>query len=275
MVAAHQLTQQLPAAAVILRVGRARQRLRVAQRRIAVFRGQTVGVRIRPGGGTGITQYHTGAPQHEPALNIAGIILQAGAQPQRQPRHLLFIQRLRRRVQRPRQQPGRLRRCLLPGPDLLIAAGQGVAAGADRQRNDGPRHVNAPPGARAANRGVRRQRLPAQAHPPARAGNDYPPARHDGGQRQHPQQHRQRGQRRVVGDEVAVARHHVIDDFLAALPLLHQVIHPAAHVGGYHRVRVRNAVVLAFRAAQLLRELAELLLLRFIFKRHHVGGRPR
>ncbi len=38
-----------------------------------------------------------------------------------------------------------------------------------------------------------------------------------------------------------------------------------AHVGGYHRVRVRNAVVLAFLAAQLLRELAELLLLRFIF----------
>ncbi len=67
-----------------------------------------------PGGGTGITQYHTGAPQHEPALNIAGIILQAGAQPQRQPRHLLLIQRLRLRVQRPRQQPRRLRRRLLP-----------------------------------------------------------------------------------------------------------------------------------------------------------------
>ncbi|ENZ84823.1 hypothetical protein D088_160001 [Salmonella enterica subsp. houtenae serovar 16:z4,z32:-- str. RKS3027] len=275
MVAAHQPAQQRPAAAVILRVGRARQRLRVAQRRPAVFRVQPVSLRIRLCGRTGVAQRHAGAAQHNPALSVAGVALQARAQPQRQQRHLFLIQRLRRRVQSPVQQPGRLRRRLLPGPHLRITAGQGVAAGAHRQRDDGPRHVYAPPGTRAGNRAVRRQRLPAQAHPPARAGDDYPAARHDGGQRQHPQQHRQRGQRRVVGDEVAVARHHITDNLLIAFSFLHQVIHLPAHVGGYHRVRVRNAVVLAFRTAQLLREPAELLLLRLILKRHHINGRQR
>ncbi len=41
--------------------------------------------------------------------------------------------------------------------------------------------------------------------------------------------------------KVAVARHHVIDDFTAALPLLHQVIHPAAR-GSLIAFESRNAV---------------------------------
>ncbi len=77
VVAAHQPAQQLPAAAVILRVGRERvSALRVTQRRIAVFGSKTTGVRIR-GGGTGIA-ITIPVRWHEPALNIAGIILQAG-----------------------------------------------------------------------------------------------------------------------------------------------------------------------------------------------------
>ncbi len=101
-------------------------------------------------------------------------------------------------------------------------------------------------GARAPQTGVNPPAAaPRQAHPPARAGrrlSTRPPRWRPAAA---PQQHRQRGQRRVVGDiKVAVARatHVIGTDFGGSSPP-HQVIHPAAHVGGYHRVRVRNAVV--------------------------------
>ncbi|QUJ07970.1 hypothetical protein KCP70_11260 [Salmonella enterica subsp. enterica] len=77
-----------------------------------------------------------------------------------------------------------------------------------------------------------------------RAIEPIPPARHDGGQRQYPQQHRQRVSG-GSGDKVAVARHHVIDDFRRLFPPASGHT-PAAHVAGYHRV------IIAFGSAMLL-----------------------
>ncbi len=133
-------------------VGRARQRLRVAQRAASRFSVQRwVQVRIRPGG-TGITQYRyrcapaCASPQHCRHHSCRRV-----RSPSASRAISSFIQRLRLRVQRPRQQPGRVCAVARRQTTGWIAAGQGrSAAGADRQRNDGPRHVNAPPGARAA-----------------------------------------------------------------------------------------------------------------------------
>lgn len=100
-------------------------------------------------------------------------------------------------------------------------------------------------------------------------------AAHNETSRQQPEDDRRGGHRRFVGHEVAVARYHVIGDLLIALPLFHQLPDLFAHVGGNHRVRIGNTVVLAFRAAQLFGQLAELLLLSLIFKWIGINRRQR
>ncbi|STF83405.1 transcriptional regulator NarP [Escherichia coli] len=79
------------------------QRFSVSERRITVLRIEAICSSVCIGGNTGVTQRHANAAQHNPAFYISRIFLQLSTHPQRQARHLFFVERIGFRIQRPVQ----------------------------------------------------------------------------------------------------------------------------------------------------------------------------
>jgi hypothetical protein len=94
-------------------------------------------------------------------------------------------------------------------------------------------------------------RTPAHDDPPddAAAGKQH--------ERSEPQQPRRTLDRRIVEDEVAIARDEVLLDLVVVLALQRELAHLAPEVIGERGIGVRQRLILADEAAQLLLELLQ------------------